>query len=561
VSNATQLPPLDPAPNLESSSVELQRQLGSRLNYAPVSQATALQGRAIAEVTVRAAAEHGYEGLLKPQQLSPRGGGLPPSPRQQGAGPQTGVLADHLSVKMVGHLNQLQAYMQRVLRSERARHTSEVGLLLRKTGRDLKGTYDAVQDSMNMLSNQVVDICSDMESAQKQLMEIQQKYRAVREEADVQNQYISELEAALDANGAGVSGTLKKYMEMVVAAKKEHEKSMKDAKKKEADLKTEVTRLRKALHEAKDELAHVSRGPAPHPLPEMSPSWTRRSAEKCKAVSSRCIDAPEDVDVIGGVMAVSDSKRGVPRTKQVRHLLTSPRVQFTGAWPSPRRVQHQAVTTAAAAASAPPASQETEDASMAPTDAVLPEDVAGSCSEKLDPAEEQMIEESQQLTVDEDNGDQALKRQLAEARKRAQRAEEKSERCKRLLDFSAKSIRLVKAIFTELHTNWRLQSAEDALTKGDSSSSAATELTEDLIQKAPAVLDKITELFIAAIPGMGDLTELIMALTNELQLAGSPLPEKLGGVMMAKPAASVVSCSDEDDVLPSLEASLMESTV
>mmetsp|Transcript_35571 Transcript_35571/g.80271 ORF Transcript_35571/g.80271 Transcript_35571/m.80271 type:complete len:574 (-) Transcript_35571:9-1730(-) len=506
------LPPLSTLDGPHQPQEEVQesprKQLGSRLNLTPQGQAgraPAPRVRALADVSVRAAADHGLDGLIKPKQPGTSHSAAAPiaSPRQKFVmGPLAmteGDLPEHLGGKMVGHLNQLHAFMQQVLRSERVRHSSEVSLLMRKTGKDLQHTYAAVQDAMNMLSSQVIDLCTDMEAAQRQMSEINLKYRAVKDEAEIHNQYISELEAALDANGAGVAGTLKQYMEKVAAAQRERAQAVKESTKREADLRAEVSKLKQEVQDLKTTIVQLSKGPGTHPLPEMSPSWTRRNAGKEGTPATRS-EQPvkshglEEVDVVGGVLMVGDARRAVPRVKLVRKLVPSQKLQVAG--------------------SSPFASKRDE--------------VAG-CSSIETFADTTLLQQSSSLQHSAEESSQLLE-QLETARTRTRAAEERCNRWRGLLDFAAMSARLVQAIFNELHTNWRLQPEEEVE-------------QEEMLPRAPLVLDKIADLYCAAVPGMGDLTGIILTLTREL--AWSPMPDCLA----EKPDLSSASCDSAADIL------------
>lgn len=222
------------------------------------------------------------------------------------------ALAD-LSETMAGHLNQMYAFMQQAINKERVRHSSNVSLVMRKVDKDLKDTFRTVRETFQALTDQVSSLAKEVESGREQVKNIQSRYQAAREAAEVRNQYVDELEAVMDCNGPGMAETLKMLTEKSTKAAQQMERASEEAKAREHALHEEIKDLRRRLQVYEDAEKEMSKGRGPPQLPEMSTSWTRRSP------TSDCAppEAPGDAsDIVGSMLAHSDAGRAVSRSKR-----------------------------------------------------------------------------------------------------------------------------------------------------------------------------------------------------------------------------------------------------
>jgi len=67
----------------------------------------------------------------------------------------------------MSQLNQMYAYMEQAMSRERARHSSDVHLLMKKVDKDLKETFRAVRDSFVSLTKQVQGLLREVEAGKK----------------------------------------------------------------------------------------------------------------------------------------------------------------------------------------------------------------------------------------------------------------------------------------------------------------------------------------------------------------------------------------------------------
>lgn len=349
------------------------------------------------------------------------------------------ALAD-ISETMTGHLNQMYAFMQQAMNRERVRHSSNVSLVMRKVDKDLKDTFRTVRETFQALTEQVASLAKEVESGREQVKNIQSRYQAAREAAEIRNQYVDELEAVMDCNGPGMAESLKLLTEKSTKATQQMEKAGEEAKERERALHEEIKELRRRLQVYEDAEKEMSKSRAPPQLPEMSASWTRRTPTS---------DFSADVDIVGTLLAHSDAGRAVSRAKLTPSKASSGRHSST---PGTRR-------------SATPG----------------------------DPSE---------------------------LRRRAVVAEERCARQHQFVSLSLVSLTLLRDVFSELHTQWRLH-ASDAPEKDVGMQMGAT--LEP--RKAQLVLDRVVQLFYDAIPRMGNFSEVMKALMAE---ASTPPPRGRG---------------------------------
>lgn len=352
------------------------------------------------------------------------------------------ALAD-LSETMAGHLNQMYAFMQQAINRERVRHSSNVSLVMRKVDKDLKDTFRTVRETFQALTEQVASLAKEVESGREQVKNIQSRYQAAREAAEIRNQYVDELESTLDCNGPGMAETLKMLTEKSTKAAQQMEKASEEAKVRELALQDEIKDLRRRLQVYEDSEKEMSKGRGPPQLPEMSASWTRRSptSDLCeRSTTAASVEGPE-VDIVGTMLKHSDAGRAVSRAKRT---------------PSKAVSRRAGSTTLPARRSATP-------------------------------------------------GDHP-----AELQQRAVKAEERCARQHKLVSLSQVSLILLRDVFSELHTQWRLH-ASDADEKVIGMQVGAT--LEP--RKAQIVLDRIVQMFYDAIPRMGNFSEVIKAVAAE----------------------------------------------
>lgn len=380
------------------------------------------------------------------------------------------VLAE-LSESMVGQLNNMYAFMNHSLGRERARHASDVSLMMRKVDKDLKDTFKNVRDTFTALTDQLLQLVREVENGRKQVKSIQSKFQATKQAAEAQAQYVAELEAVIDSQGAGVTDVLQKLSAQASSSAQAAEKDGDDARQRERFLKNENTKLRIQLKRF-EQTEKAENGVPPHQLPEMAASWTRRGQKtngqqntskstvlESPAVPSRPSGQPPSnngsnfsdeqrptsqqsagavsfgvCDVVGSMLAHSDATRNVSRTKNIKPTTRQPKT----------------------------------------------------------------------------HGIKPGQRELSGIRKRAETAEAHCQRQHRLIAFSSTSLVLLRDVFTELKAHHYI-SANDGRPDVDTGSSA----------KATEVLDRIVRLFYVTIPKLGNFSEIVSALNDEI---ARPLP-------------------------------------
>merc|ERR1719453_1054616 len=119
-------------------------------------------------------------------------------------------LLTELSESMVSSLNQMYAFMQHAMDRERAKHSSDVSMMVRKIEKDLKGTFDSVHETFRTLTEQILLLAREVEQGRTQLQTIQEQHNVEREAALTREQYVSELEAVLEGQQPGLCDALLK---------------------------------------------------------------------------------------------------------------------------------------------------------------------------------------------------------------------------------------------------------------------------------------------------------------------------------------------------------------
>eukprot|EP00747_Dinoflagellata_sp_TGD_P194755 gnl/TRDRNA2_/TRDRNA2_62540_c0_seq1.p1 gnl/TRDRNA2_/TRDRNA2_62540_c0~~gnl/TRDRNA2_/TRDRNA2_62540_c0_seq1.p1 ORF type:complete len:669 (-),score=130.52 gnl/TRDRNA2_/TRDRNA2_62540_c0_seq1:60-2021(-) len=184
-------------------------------------------------------------------------------------------LLTELSESMVSSLNQMYAFMQHAMDRERAKHSSDVSMMVRKIEKDLKGTFDSVHDTFRTLTEQILLLAREVEQGRSRLHDIQEQHGIEREAALTREQYVSELEAVLEGQQPGLCEALLKRSQD--AARKQRLLMMKTdrAKQREQKALEENRVLRIQVQQLEREQKEIVRGgELMHSMPEMSTSWT-----------------------------------------------------------------------------------------------------------------------------------------------------------------------------------------------------------------------------------------------------------------------------------------------
>lgn len=231
-------------------------------------------------------------------------------------------------------LNQMYAYMEQAMSRERARHSSDVNLMLRKVDKDLKETFRAVRETFVSLTEQVQNLLEEVESGKKMMRDVQTKFEAANRAALVRAQYVEELEAVVDGQVPNISVALRKLTEDQIAAKQALEQAKREAEASEQAaleekgvLENTIRTLEERLNQA-DKHAGEMKGAVEVPImQEMAATWTRRLESKSDDAS-----LPLQVDIVGSTLAKCDATRAVMRTKCVR----PPRTRSSAAALSPK---------------------------------------------------------------------------------------------------------------------------------------------------------------------------------------------------------------------------------
>lgn len=230
---------------------------------------------------------------------------------------------------MAGHLNQMYAFISHVMSNERARHSSDVSLILRKVEKDLRETFDNVSRTFRSLTDQMMVLTKEVEAGRAQVRNVQSKHIRTKEAVEAQSQYVTELEAVLESQETGVSAKFKQLsgeaQEARVALKKHEEQSL----KKERSLREEMRQLQSKLksYEATAEMEQLTDA-RPPPLQEMPATWTKHTVQE-RGMST--------YDVVQSVLTHCDLGRNAPRLKKAAAVKKPGR--------SPRTGQHSGRST------------------------------------------------------------------------------------------------------------------------------------------------------------------------------------------------------------------------
>lgn len=227
---------------------------------------------------------------------------------------------DQLNEAMVGQINQMYAYMNQAIKVERARHSSETTLILRKVEKDLKDTFRNVRDTFKTLTDQMMLLVHEVESSRKHVKCVKEKQQKARQAVEAQAQYVQELEAVLDSQESGASKKLHELANEVQKLKQALNNKEETSRSKERALKEEILALQRKLkrYEASEELSESCTLPF---MAEMSASWTQHSWTEDSHGSSLL----RTTDLVSSVLKHCDASRQVSRLKVVR--MKTPRSQ------------------------------------------------------------------------------------------------------------------------------------------------------------------------------------------------------------------------------------------
>lgn len=300
----------------------------------------------------------------------------------------------------MSQLNQMYAHMEQAMLRERARHSSDVQLLMRKVDKDLKDTFRAVREAFVSLTQQVQELLREVETGKKNIAVVQTKFDAAKSSAAIRAQYVEELEAVLDGQVPNISEAMSKLSEDLTRAKMHVDKVDREAAEKEAAVIQEKSATRAIIRSLEERLNEKEvlgfAGATELPLlPEMSASWTRRQVHEAGSDDIDSLDGGSGLNII---MARSDATRAVTRNKCVRPQGLRPLTTPGRAPTTPRNLTRG--------------------------------------------------QQQQCLT------------EVAELRKRAAEADERVARQHALFLDAAPSLQLLRNIFAELRENWRLQASD-----------------------------------------------------------------------------------------------------
>jgi len=395
----------------------------------------------------------------------------------------------------MAQLNQMYAYMEQAMARERARHSCDLHMLMRKVDKDLRDAFSSVRDTFMSLTKQVQLLLREVEAGKKSIASIQAKFDAAKTSAAIRAQYVEELEAVLDGQVPNISESMRKLSEDLTSARLNAEKISKEAEDKEEAMAKERTEFRAVIRSLEERLNEKEvlglPGTAELPvLPEMTTTWTRREQRPQTSDSTSLVHVTSDnarpqergsltpddggstsgrqqaqaahngVDILGTAMARSDATRGATRMKSVKPLGKRP--------------------------SSTPSS--------------IPIKQWGRQPSRL---------EQQQLQA-----------KVAELKKRVQAAEQRVAKQQTLFLEAAPSLQLLREIFSELRNNWRLRNPEQDPGGLKDVETLRAEYTQ--VNKAPDILDRITQLFVEAFPRLGTFSEVLDALCEE---ASRPAPQ------------------------------------
>lgn len=323
---------------------------------------------------------------------------------------------------VVTQLNQMYAYMEQAMTRERARHSSDVKLMLRKVDKDLKDTFRAVRETFVSLTDQVQQLLEEVETGKKMMKDVQAKFEVASRAAQVRAQYVEELEAVLDGQVPNISQAMRKLTEELTISRQAVEQAKKDAEATAQAVLQEKTMLEDTIRSLEERLnqadnpAGEMKGAVELPImQEMAATWTRR-------VESNSPDAasPLHVDIVGSTLAKCDATRAVMRTKRVRPLRTRSTAAPLGG--KGRFSNHR-----------PRISAESED--------------------------------------------------IADMKRRTKEAEQRVVRQQQLILQATPSLQLVRDIFSELRLNWRLPMGAQAEIYGSSKDLKQSAKAPDILDR------------------------------------------------------------------------------
>jgi len=373
--------------------------------------------------------------------------------------------AEQFTNHAMTQLNQMYAYMERAMTRERARHSSDLHMLMRKVDRDLKDTFGTVRETFMSLTLQVQELLREVDAGKKSIARIKKQFDAATTSAAIRAQYVEELEAVLDGQVPNISEAMRKLSEEVTSAKIHVEKVNLEAAEKDRVMAAERVEMRAAVRALEERLNEKEvmgfAGATELPLlPEMAATWTIRQSRPQTTDGAPSDGAPSDdgavvpgPDVLGTTMARSDATRAVTRMKCVKPQ---------GARPA---------TTPAAPAR------------------------GSKFCRRLTHGEQAQVEQK-----------------IAATKQRAQAAEERVRKQHRIFLEAAPSLQLLREIFSELRTNWRLKFEE---AQGDFKDIETLRAEAAMTAKAPDLLDKIVQLFVEAFPQLGQFSNVLEALCEE----------------------------------------------
>merc|ERR1719506_370265 len=154
----------------------------------------------------------------------------------------------------------MYAYMEQAMARERARHSSDVHMLMRKVDKDLKDTFRSVRETFVSLTQQVQELLREVEAGKKSIASIQDKFDAAKASAAIRAQYVEELEAVLDGQVPNISDAMRKLSEELTMARITNEKTLKECAEKEEAMTAERAQLRSVIRGLEERLRSVIRG-------------------------------------------------------------------------------------------------------------------------------------------------------------------------------------------------------------------------------------------------------------------------------------------------------------
>ncbi|CAE8587944.1 unnamed protein product [Polarella glacialis] len=212
----------------------------------------------------------------------------------------------NLNSAMVEQLNQMCAFMGQAMTQERARHSSDVSLILRKVDKDLRETFRHVHQTFATLTDQTSRLAQEVETGRKQVSNVKDKHARAKQAIEAQARYVTELEKVVDGHQKGASSKIKELTYEVTTAKQALKQAEDRGRQKEQAFRTEIQRLQLLLkkHEASEAVVDLG---GPPPMPEMSATWTQSSADSDFLGSGRSF--------VSTMQANCDAGRAVPRFK------------------------------------------------------------------------------------------------------------------------------------------------------------------------------------------------------------------------------------------------------